>query len=796
MTGRPFLTTAPAHGTYTGLRVALEVVWAADLSDADGSSWTWTDITDDLVFEEDGGEVSITLGRADESSDTQTALMVCRLDNRDRAYSAGGMSANWPNVRPGVPVRVRVSTDNGSTWKLRFQGTAVGFTPFWDEDTGRWATVELSASGPLRRLEQGTPFTKSSIRVALENDPTTTSYWPCEDPGYAVSAAAAVNGDAGQGSVGQDDLTTGKPGEFASFSGFVVSAPVLTMGQMSGIICPVKSTVSTSQSTVKAIFHGLNSVRTFDEGPGLNGVIDPYTGNRNSGKFLRVSTPNGGSIKTWFLSVQVWPGTETNFLRMQLDGYSSTNPTSAATPDQSSGRISMTDYYGGDAEVGLILSQDGSSTDWRWYVRTLDGTVTTSFTGSWGNSGSSAPTVSEVRIAPYRDCTGLAVGHIVVTNDDVYPPTAAMIAPYSGYVSERPEVRVERLAGESNIHLDVLDYPGWGGNFSIANSMGVQQYGTLTELLRECERTGAGFLFDGWGPGLTYVTKEYRERQANQPAALTVDATSQLMEPFGPIDDDQVIANNVIASQKAGASASYADVDGLRGVNVIGDYSTSIEVNSEETDDADAIRRYAEWRVSQGTREGYRYPTISFALETNPTLIPGWLACTPCSRLDVTNISDVRRQHASEPIRLVLDGWIETISLFAWRVTANTARQEPWNVAKLASATGSTGDAIGRMQTVASQLNANASAGATSVVVRTTSGNRWVTTGDDGGSDNFPFYAEIGGCRVQVTNITGTSTSGQTFTLASPGLPRAMTGSTTTGQGASVKVWRPPVFGL
>ena len=38
----------------SGVRVALEVAWGADLTDLTGASWTWTDITTDIDVSQNG----------------------------------------------------------------------------------------------------------------------------------------------------------------------------------------------------------------------------------------------------------------------------------------------------------------------------------------------------------------------------------------------------------------------------------------------------------------------------------------------------------------------------------------------------------------------------------------------------------------------------------------------------------------------------------------------------------------------------------------------------------------------
>src|SRR5579859_7944592 len=151
---QPGLGVPILQNVTSGVRVALEIAWGADLTNLTGSTWTWTDITQDVLLNQDKG-ISIQMGRPDESNVTQTAVMTVLLDNTLGNYSQGGQNTtNYPNVRRGTPVRVRVSTNNGVTWTVKFQGNAVGFSPNWDT-TGAYATVTLIASGPLRRFNQG-----------------------------------------------------------------------------------------------------------------------------------------------------------------------------------------------------------------------------------------------------------------------------------------------------------------------------------------------------------------------------------------------------------------------------------------------------------------------------------------------------------------------------------------------------------------------------------------------------------------------------------------------------------------
>jgi hypothetical protein len=766
----------PAGITYPNLLVEVACAFGADITDLDGSGWTWTDITDDVILEgAQGSPLNVTIGRADESTVTQTSVFKCTLDNRTGKYINTGASALWPYVRRGTPVRVRLSIDNGSTWSIRFQGTAVGFTPQWPESTGRWATVELEASGPLRVLDQGTLPAKSAMRYGTERDSKVVAYWPLEDEQQSESALPAVGGSPGVFlTVDYSGPTTvpGAPGEFASYANIPSSAPVMTLAKGGALFLTLAPTTSGSSSSSSVL------------------VGNPAGALGGTGVIFTVRTPNGSSIKIWEIGY-VAGG-------LNLIGYSTAvgvirNYNGADKVFSQSVGFSILANF--DYEIGLNLSQSGSTTTWNMWTMRIDNGDTENFVGTRSNSGAGAQ-VSVLSLGDYSDVPGVAVGHAVVRAPSMAVGDDANWV--TGYEGETVVARLPRVANQSNVNVDILApgvgiYPAYTETTpaSITLTSGPQFWDTLSSTLRETEVTGQGLLYDGLGTGLTYATRRFRQQRAIA-ATLTLNAASgHLMEPFNPVDDDQVLFNHVTASRHGGnQGVEYIDVTGLEGTNIVGDHSNSLTVNPN-TDDG--LIGYAQWGVNLGTISGFRFPTVSFALHTNASLIPQWLACVPQSRIDVTNIAAIRPQLSPDPIWLLLEGWTETIDAFEWKVIANTSSAEPWNVIRLAAATGSTGDDICHMDTDSSQLNTSAALGATSISVRTNSGPLWVQSTAD--ADSFPFWITVGGLRVQVTAISGAA-SPQTFTLASPGLAAAKTGSTTPGAGAPINIWRPPVLGL
>lgn len=805
-----FLTTAQDE---LNLQVAVEVAWGADLTDLDGSGWTWDDITDYVIMEHGGGagggvgtggglagdaaggSISINLGRPDFSSETQTANMVCELDNRDGRFSEGGLSPYWPNIRRGTPVRVQVSPDGGDTWYLRFQGQSDGFSPNWPEKTGRWATVTLSASGPLRKLNQGTLPAKSVYATEIPRStswPSMFMYWPCENGDGVRNNPPLIPADGKPPLVLDVDYRP-KVANNPSNAAFPMSGPLQSQFKMFcgngwfGGVGPASQQIPSYTNTgilqVRFMFaipgqiptHTDTTTITEDGGSNTTDVVREFPG-INWQPLFHMHTTNS-TVPIWSLQMN-----DLGWLRVV--GMDS-DQVIIRSNDEFAWGLSGEAWFG-----SVIFSNSGSSLT--ALVRTKKMSDLSNLSATWTFSNSNIGVLDGLdMVGP--DCSpdgtgtdNVLIAHVSVHNSNQQINTTGVNDLLSGMPGETVMERLTRLCDRHNIYVEALTSTT-GANASIVDTMGPQYYDTLTNLLRETERTGQGLLYDGLGPGLTYVTKGRRQDNANGPAALVIDAASaQLMEPFAPVDDDQLTINHCDSNARNGAVATYLDTDGPAGGNVIGDYATSIEVNPET--DANVIR-YAQWLVGIGTQQGYRYPTVSFALETNPGLVADWLACTPQSRIDVENVATVRRQHAPEPIKMLLEGWHEEIDAFTWRVTANTSPAAPWNVIKAAAATGSTGDGVCHLDTDSSQLAAAASAGATSISVQTNSGPRWVTAADtaEGGSDNFPFDLDVGGCKVTVSAVSGT-TSPQTFTVST--LPRAF------ALGTPVKVWRPPVLGL
>ena len=164
--------------TNTEYPVRLEVAFDADPSDPD--TWTWTDLSDDLVDQ----TVVIKRGRADEASTPAATSVKFVLDNQTGDYTPTRRdSIHYPYIRRGVPIRFSVWYNDA--WEVRFVGFAESWTPTWphgdlsDGDYLGESFVTIDAAGPLRRLAQNSAIVlddAASSVVAQWGEPNTVLY--------------------------------------------------------------------------------------------------------------------------------------------------------------------------------------------------------------------------------------------------------------------------------------------------------------------------------------------------------------------------------------------------------------------------------------------------------------------------------------------------------------------------------------------------------------------------------------------------------------------------------------------
>jgi len=751
-----------------GARLSVQIAWGADLTQTP-DTWAWTDITSDVRQD---NQVHISVGKSGEAGTTQPATCTFRLDNRTGDYSLGAQSRHWPYVRRNTPVRVMIDPDNyGNAFYQAFLGYVDGFTPAWSDVSGADGYVDLSASGVLRRLAQGSSPVLSSLRRAITDRTDVVAYWPCEDGKNSVSMSSAFPGYPPMLISGGAEQPYPK---FASDSTFVCSQalPEVALTSWRGRIPPYVAT-------------GSVQVRWLMKAPKLL--------NGTTARLISVQTT--GSTTRWDVYyVNAFGGD------LMVRAFDTTGAMVLEQEVQFDVNETTRMYT-------LALTQVGSGVSW-----TLESLAVNYYLGNaYGDTVASQTVVgaTSVAVAPDQTIDDTIIGHVCVQNTITSLHTEQ--AQLNANNTELAHVRIARLCAENQMPVNIIGTSGV--------LMGAQTVDTLVSLLRECELADQGILYDGRDAGLTYICGSHR---VNAAAAITIDSTrGDLAKELAPVDDDQRNVNKAKADRKNGGSAVIEDTDGNAGTAAIGIYDTSLTVNINSDGD---IVDYAGWAVHKGTVTGYRYPKLQINLARNPGhalyLGPGtylgastfmgdaglaarWLKTHLSDRVDVTGLSTIRAgQLPDGTLTSLLEGYSQTIDQFRWDVQLNLSPYAPWQVAELTAGPGDAREHALRLESDGSTLASNAAPaaglfmGATTFLggstflgdpnlhVTTPSGPRWTTD-----PAQFPFDIEVGGLRLTVLAITGTG-SAQVFLIATP------TYSKTLPAGSDVTLWQPPVLGI
>jgi hypothetical protein len=706
----------------SNIRLLVEMAWGADLTDATGASWVWSDISLDLRYNRGQG-VSISVGRRNEMSVATPATCTFQLNNNSGAYTPyNPMSSLWPNVRRNTPVRVRASLDGGSTWAVRFQGYATEFTPSWDE-AAAVAVITVTAADISRRLSQGnSPLKSAMYRAVTANQPL--AYWPLEDAAGSTSAGSAVP------AAKQMNVISGKVafGAVNGPAGVANKLPNLVTG--AGVMSGTVPRGSAASWRLALLFQ----------------CPSPLTSSPTSIHTVLTWTTPGATRPTWDVDLSYFASPAGFWVQAEAWNAAGNNATGVVRPP-----VGGNLWDDGNWHLAVIdATQNGTRVD---FTLTVDGGTPAA---SWEDPATLAP-IGMVTIN--GSVTGGDNSTTNVAGVAIWSPIPAsspnLFTAMSGYVGETPGARMTRLCGEEGVPFSIVDY------YDTTQTMGAQTVDTFMNLLRESERADAGFLYGGLSIGMRYQGISQRYDQA---AALTLDATKDLRFPFAPVDDDQRTVNLAVVSRKNGSSATAQKVDGPLGTAAIGTYDTLLTVNT-----ADDLRLYdrASWETWAGGQTGFRYPALSMSMLTNSTLVSRWLNRTdgvsgpviPGCHLDITNVVTALPQQPSGTVAVVLEGYQETINTVDWQISANLSQNRQYDVVKI-------GDSqLGRPDTDGAYLAAAAGNGATSLTVATVAGMPpWTTTATY--PADFPLNYNVDGLQVAVSGIASVATDGFTRTVS------------------------------
>lgn len=238
-------------------------------------------------------------------------------------------------------------------------------------------------------------------------------------------------------------------------------------------------------------------------------------------------------------------------------------------------------------------------------------------TTSTASASGAIGVVTEVDLNPLGDMTGTSAGHIVVqyTFESLSALSGAGnagLGPVSGWIQEKIGHRFGRLCTEQGIPYQLIGDVEHG--VSVGAQMGPQPDDKLINVLQQIEDLDGGFLYEDPSIfGISYRT--YSTLVNQQPKLLADYSLGHVSPPFQPVEDEQLIRNDVTVSRTNGSSVTLQQTTGPLSnqdpPNGVGDYSYSITVNAFSDTQLSGV---ATRILRIGTTDEARYPQVTFQL--------------------------------------------------------------------------------------------------------------------------------------------------------------------------------------
>lgn len=392
------------------------------------TAFAWnTNITSYVRYSD---RIRIARGRSDEQSQTPPSRCAFTLTNNDARFTVHNPSGPYYG-QFGLNTPVRVEVNPGTGWVTRFVGFVSELAAGRDT-SGNDRTVQVTASGVLRRLGQGnTPaksLTMSIAQYQAEAFAAThliTTYWPLED---AAGTTAAATG-----------LPAGTPMAVAGTVTFAAVTP------------PAGSAANPNVSAGSLV-----------------GVCN--------------ETPNTGAWSTNFYfnctgdcRVVSWTTTGT------LSWFVDVTSTTVTIGNDGGGSAALSaDYTDGEWHVITVFGFDDG------------GAVTFSIFGDSDSASSftagTAGRVSVVTVNPSTDADLVSVGHIIVGGTSTSSFTTSSMNGDPGASA------MANFAGVAGFNDVAVDYTA--SIIFDTELMGPQSVGPLLSTLQECADADEGLMLD------------------------------------------------------------------------------------------------------------------------------------------------------------------------------------------------------------------------------------------------------------------------------------------------------------
>lgn len=597
----------------------------------------------------------------------------------------------------------------------RFHGEMSSLPTAWDPSGADvWAPV--TAGGILRRIQAGNTPVPSAFRRYEQQDIVSAATWPMEDGPLATQFASGLSGGLPM------QILSGAP-RFSADSSFICAAPLVTMN---GAVWagPVQNFTDTGTIVVRFL-------------------ANPDTALSGLCPFIRFDF-TGTYITQCY--VAYLPGS--GWKMMSVVGA------------DLSGFVNVT----GPVLVSAEFTTSGGTITPTLRVMDTSGNITASSTVT---ASADIGRVLGCTVNPYQDnqagfnsARNSVIGHLLVQSafNQLQGTPQNVIAAWAG---EAAGNRFARLCAENSIQARIYGYP------SVTAVMGAQPQGTLTQLLQECETADMGTIYEP----RTCLGLGYRTLASlcDQSPKVVLDYAQAHIGQQGqpgewqPVDDDQQTRNDVTVTRQSAAGGSTKGAAYNAALNDgspmsispppegAGDYDTQVTANVAADSQLPDV---AGWLLHIGTVDEERYPVIPLNL-ARPALGGLYQAVTSVDLGDYVQVVNPPPWVPPGPVKQLAFGITERLGGFWYMIDWQAVPESPYETGLLDD------PVLGRANTDGSALHAGITSGATSMQVDTVNAAfpLWTTSAAD-----FPFDIMMGGERITVTNITGTSTP-QTFTV-------------------------------
>jgi hypothetical protein len=584
---------------------------------------------------------------------------------------------------------------------LKFAGEISKF-PLQADSTNTEVFSNVSSAGITRRLTQGQQPLRSPIYRNLSQYET-QGYFPMEDSDGATSVANEAGNAA---------IATGI--SFTSDEDLRGSAGCLVIDVNTARVTGVTTSSSNTGSANGVFFAKMNAT------PGSDTLFMRFYGT--------------GTVRRWDIYA-----TSTNY---RVDGYGADG--SVITTDTLAyGDVNPTVW----AAYDLELTTSGGNVSWAMNAVKVGDSI--AYTTGGATVAGSVGRYTGFLIAATTNLVGARYAHVFLTTLANLPfVDADFYSAAAAYVGETAVKRMTRLSLEEEINFSFL------GDGNDSEVMGYQKIDTYVNLMEECAKLDDGLLFEPVDfIGYEYIT---RYKMINQSSAFTLSMTDDHLSPdFLPIDDDQKVRNDVTVTRAAGSSGRVVQTEGPNTPELIGVYDESLELSAYE----DARLVYlAGWRVFLGTWDEPRYEQVYMQLSRKPFVDDPDLTAElqKPSVGKVGTVTDLPLYQSPNDVEFMVVGYDLRLGQAQYDIKWNAVAYGPYKANDLDVGVEDRADAED------SELVSGVNTTNTSLSVTATLDPLWITTALY--ASEFPFDIFVGGERMTVTAISGTSFP-QTFTV-------------------------------